>query len=185
MCLRTSRRCARGGSSARAAGGARGGPLRRPFFALAMCSSAPSPSTRRARHPARRDHAAICRHRRDHSARWERVMARHRRHRLDSPRSAQALGAGPVARSALGGLRGAAPARGRAPPGSPLAAVEARDAALEHGDVVGALAALEAAEGDLALSVRTGAATPRRRASPRRRTACWRRGRGWSRRSGE
>ena len=63
--------------------------------------------------------------------------------------------AGPVARSALGGLFAALRLPGgRAPPGSPLAAVEACDAALEHGDVVGALAALEAAEGDLALSVR-------------------------------
>ena len=63
--------------------------------------------------------------------------------------------AGPVARSALGGLFAALRLPGgRAPPGSPLAAVEACDAALEMGDVVGALAALDAADGDLALSVR-------------------------------
>ena len=63
--------------------------------------------------------------------------------------------AGPVARSALGGLFAALRLPGgRAPPGSPLAAVEACDAALERGDVVGALAALDKADGDLALSVR-------------------------------
>ena len=73
----------------------------------------------------------------------------------DSTQALEPQHAGPVARSALGGLFAALRLPGgRAPPGSPLAAVEACDAALEHGDVVGALAALEAAEGDLALSVR-------------------------------
>ena len=90
--------------------------------------------------------------------RWRRSSTRHRRHRLDSPRSTQALEpqhAWPVARSALGGLFAALRLPGgRAPPGSPLAAVEACDAALERGDVVGALAALDKADGDLALSVR-------------------------------
>ena len=131
---------------------------------------------------------SICRHRRDHSARWrDGVGALHAIAAIASthrdPRRRWAQHA-PVARSALGGLFAALRLPGgRAPPGSPLAAVEARDAALEHGDVVGALAALEAAEGDLALSVRDWRRDAAASCVAAQTDRVPRRGRGWSRRS--
>lgn len=69
--------------------------------------------------------------------------------------AALGVGSGPVARSALGRAFSALRLPGgRAEPNSPLARVEACDAALERGDVIGAVTALEGLGGDLGLAVR-------------------------------